>query len=156
MLVENVDKKAPFYRLKVDPQDASEVVFIKEGNFYIATGSKSGKAINSLPVIVDPEVIFGQVNDFSYPVNFVNAVECKPPKMQMDQGRLPCAMACGHIELKESEEVKLYCVAGHMSSKEALNSSAHRLRDVNFFIAKREENKSLIKEGQIYRRKEQS
>ena len=146
MLVENLDKKAPFYRLKVDPKDASEVVFIKEGNFYIATGSKNGKALNSLPVIVDPEVIFGQVNDFSYPVNFVNAPECKPPKTQMDQGRLPCAMACGHMELKESEEVKLYCVAGHMSSKEALNSSGHRLRDVNFFITKKEENKNLIED----------
>jgi len=40
MLVENLDKKAPFYRLKVDPKDSSEVVFIKEGNFYIASSSK--------------------------------------------------------------------------------------------------------------------
>jgi len=146
MLVENLDKKAPFYRLKVDPKDVSEVVFIKEGNFYTAASSKDGKALNSLPVVVDPEAIFGHVNDFSYPVNFMNASGFKIPARQMDQGRLPCAMACQQLGLKKSEEVRLYCIAGHMSSKENLNSSLPELRDEKFFSAKRKENKNIIKE----------
>lgn len=146
MLVENLEKNAPFYRLKVDPKDSSEVVFIKEGNFYLASFVEDSLRNNSLPIIVDPEAIFGQVNDFSYPVNFVNALKCRLPAKQIDQGKLPCAMACMQLELKHSREAKLYAAIGHMSSKEALNSFMPNLRDEKFFIAKREENKHLIKE----------
>ncbi|MBU1912021.1 MAG: hypothetical protein KKB22_00605, partial [Candidatus Omnitrophica bacterium] len=114
MLVENLDKKAPFYRLKADPKDVSEVVFIKEGNFYIASSSQGEAKCVALPIIVDPEAIFGQINDFTYPVNFVNAKECGFSKQQMAQNKLPCAMACASVELKPGKEFKLYSLAGHM------------------------------------------
>ncbi|MDP2980458.1 MAG: hypothetical protein Q8N67_00120 [Candidatus Omnitrophota bacterium] len=145
MLVENLDKKAPFYRLKVDPKDASEVIFIKEGNFYAASACDKGKS-EALPIIVDPEAIFGRINDFSYPVNFVTTRECELAKKQMDRNKLPCAMACASFELKPGREFKLYSVAGHMDSKEKLNLSMRKLRNEKFFINKREENKNLINE----------
>lgn len=145
MLVENLDKKAPFYRLKAYFKDSSEVVFIKEGNFYIASSFGDKGKCEALPVIVDPEAIFGHVNDFSYPANFVNTQGCSLPKKQMDQNKLPCAMACASFELKSGQEFKLYSIAGHMSSRENLNSSMRELRGEKFFINKREENKNLIK-----------
>ncbi|MDO8602854.1 MAG: hypothetical protein Q7O04_03280 [Candidatus Omnitrophota bacterium] len=145
MLVENLEKNAPFYRLKVDPKDVSEVVFIKEGNFYIASSSQGKAKCEALPVIVDPEIIFGQITDFTYPVNFVKAKGCGFSRRQMAQNKLPCAMACASVELKPGKEFKLYSLVGHMSSKEDLNASMRGLRDEVFFIAKREENKNLIK-----------
>jgi len=145
MLVENLDKNAPFYRLKVDPKDASEVVFIKEGNFYAASTCDKDKS-EALPIIVDPEAIFGRIKDFSYPVNFVTMGECELAKKQMDQNKLPCAMAHASFELRPGREFKLYSIAGHMDSKEKLNLSMRKLRDEKFFINKREENKKLINE----------
>jgi len=146
MLVENIDKKAPFYRLKVDPKDVSEVVLIKEGNFYVSSASDGKGGTSALPVIVDPEAIFGQFNDFSYPLNFVNAKKCELPAKQMNQNKLPCAMVCSSFELKPGKEFKLYSVAGHMSSLENLNSFVPKLRDKAFFIRKKEENRRLIKD----------
>jgi len=152
MLVENLDKKAPFYRLKADPKDVSEVVFIKEGNFYIASSFDDRAKGKALPVVVDPEAIFGQINDFTYPVNFINAKERDFSKKQMVQNKLPCAMAQASVNLKPGKEFKLYSLAGHMSSKENLNATMHELRDENFFINKKEENRNLIKglEGNIF------
>ena len=145
MLVENLEKNAPFYKLKVDPKDVSEVVFIKEGNFYIASSSADRAKCAALPIIVDPGAIFGEINDFTYPVNFVNAKKCGFSKRQMAQNKLPCAMACASVELKPGKEFRLYSLAGHMSSKEKLNMSLPGLRDEKFFIDKREENKLIIK-----------
>ncbi|PIW67112.1 MAG: hypothetical protein COW10_07390 [Candidatus Omnitrophica bacterium CG12_big_fil_rev_8_21_14_0_65_42_8] len=139
MFVENMENNAPFYRLKADPKDASEVKFVEEGNFYLA--SISGKA---LPVAVDPEIIFGHITDFSYPVNFVNGNKFKIPKNQMNQNKLPSAMAYAAFKLKKGAEIKLYSLLGHMSSKDKLNSFLPELTKEQFFVSKREENKNII------------
>ena len=146
MHVENLDKKAPFYKLKAYLKDSSEVIFIQEGNFYIATSHGNKRKRNVLPIVVDPEAIFGKIYDFSYPANFINTKESSFLKKQMDQNKLPCAMAYASLKLKYSQEVKLYSMAGHMNSKEDLNSHMRELRDEKFFINKREENKNIIKE----------
>lgn len=147
MLVENVAKAAPFYRLKVDPKDISEVSFISEGNFYLASLSRGEKGNGRLPVVVDPELIFGQANDFSFPVHFVNTAFKMPPA-QMGQNKLPCAMSFASFNLKKKKSVSIYSLLGHMSSKERLNSMVSRLNKEQFFIEKREENKNIIQELQ--------
>ena len=143
MFVENLENNAPFYRLKVDPKDASEVKFIEEGNFYLA--SISGRA---LPVAVDPEIIFDQITDFSYPVNFVNDNKFRIPKNQMNQNKLPSAMAYAAFKLEKGEEIKIHSIAGHISSKDKLNSFVPELTKEQFFVSKREENKNIINEIQ--------
>jgi hypothetical protein len=144
MFVENLEHKAPFYRLKVDPKDISEVRFIEEGNFYIASypAADQDRVLN---VVVDPEMIFGQITDFSYPVNFVNAGVFKVTRNQMNQNRLPSAMAHTALELKKGKTFTLYSLLGHMSSKERLNSFIPELTREQFFISKREENRNIIK-----------
>jgi len=143
MFVENLEHNAPFYKLKVDPKDASEVKFVEEGNFYFA--SISGKA---LPVIVDPEIIFGRITDFSYPVNFVNGGKFKIRKNQMDQNKLPSAMAYTAFKFKRGEEVTIHSITGHMSSKDQLNSFLPEFAREQFFVSKREENKKIINDIQ--------
>ncbi|MFC1624456.1 hypothetical protein ACFL28_04010 [Candidatus Omnitrophota bacterium] len=145
MLVENLQRNAPFYRLKVDPRDISEVTVIKEGNFYLASSSKDGKDNTKLPVFIDPNLIFGQVKDFSYPVHFVNEPRFNVPPAQMDQNKLPCAMSFASFRLKKQETVTLCSLLGHISSKEKLNSLIPRLNKKEFFINKREENKNIIR-----------
>ena len=147
MVVENLDKKAPFYRLKVDPKDVSEVTFINEGNFYLASLDKEEKG-SLLPVAVDPELIFGQLNDFSYPVHFADSFNFKIPPTQMAQNKLACAMSHSTFKIKKEQSVKLYSLMGHMDSKEKLNSLISKLTKPKFFIDKAQENKNITKEIQ--------
>jgi len=145
MTVENVEKGAPFYKLKVDPKDVSEVEFINEGNFYLSALAKNGRADGALPILVDPELVFGQVNDFSCPVNFINDKKFQVPSDQIKQNKLPCAMSLAEIKLKKGASVTLYSLMGHMSSKDKLNSMVKRLTTPQFFKDKQEENKNIIK-----------
>ena len=148
MTVENMENGAPFYKLKVDPRDVSEVEFINEGNFYLSTLARNGKTNGALPVFVDPELIFGQVNDFSCPVNFINDKRFHAPAKQIGQNKLPCAMSLASLKLKKGSAATIYSLMGHMSSKEKLNSMAQRLTRPQFFRDKREENEKIIKELQ--------
>ncbi len=144
MVVENVQKKAPFYRLKVDPKDISEVTFIDEGNFYLASLNKEEKN-GLLPVAVDPELIFGQLNDFSYPVNFADTAKFKVPPVQMAQNKLACAMSHSAFKVKKAEETTLYSLIGHMDSKEKLNSLIPKFTKPRFFMDKAQQNKGITK-----------
>lgn len=148
MIVENIEKGIPYYRLKVDPRDVSEVEFISEGNFYLSTLAKNEKTGVMLPVFVDPELIFGQVNDFSCPVNFIKERKFRAPASQMGQNKLPCAMSLAVLRLKRDSKATLCSLMGHIASKEKLNSMARRLTAPQFFKDKREENEKIIEELQ--------
>ncbi|MDP6686327.1 MAG: hypothetical protein QGI05_05180, partial [Candidatus Omnitrophota bacterium] len=149
MIVENVGKNAPYYRLKVNPNDISEVSFIEEGNFYLASlNTKGRKKDDVLPVVVDPDVIFGQVKDFSSPVNFIDQTKFKVPPSQIGQNKLPSAMSLASFRLKKGETSSINSLMGHMSSKDKLNSLAPTIRKEQFFIEKRDENKGIIRDIQ--------
>lgn len=148
MIVENLQKGVPFYRLKVDPRDISETAFINEGNFYLSSLGKSGKEDNLSPVFVDPELIFGQINDFSYPINFIEQKGFKAPAKQICQNKLPCAMSQAGSNLNKGKKIVFYSVLGHVSSREKLNSLIPRLKKEQFFIDKRNENKRIIRKLQ--------
>ncbi|MBU4342500.1 MAG: hypothetical protein KJ902_05405 [Candidatus Omnitrophica bacterium] len=148
MRVENIKKNAPFYRLNVDPRDVSEVSFIEEGNFYLASLCKGDKERKHLPVFVDPELIFGEASDFSYPVNFVNQKDFNVPSLQMAQNKLPSAMSMASVRLKKGEKAVLYSLMGHISSMDKLNSLVPRLGKPGFFTKKREENRDIVKDLQ--------
>lgn len=149
MTVENLERNIPFYRLKADPRDVSEVAFINEGNFYLSLLTKGGRENGVLPVFVDPELVFGQMNDFSCPVNFINEKRFGvPPHEQMGQNKLPCAMSFTSLRLKKDSYAKIYSLMGHMGSKEKLNSISSRMAKAQFFKDKQEENKKIIKDLQ--------
>lgn len=143
MIVENLENNAPFYRLKVDARDTSEVKVIKEGNFYFTSVFNAGAEIKP-KVIADSNVIFNEVNDFSYPVNFVNTKPFKVPKVQIKESKLPCAMAFADAKLKKEASLRFNSIIGHMDSKEKLNSFLAVFRKQHFLTAKQEENKHII------------
>ena len=95
MDVENLDKNIPYLRLKVDPTDRAEVTHIKEGNFYIIF-DKNGL----IKPIVDPESVFGQTNDFTYPKVFLENERFGYPKHQLTKSKTPCCMGGEALILK--------------------------------------------------------
>ena len=143
MQVENLENKAPFYKLAVDPSDRPEVVHIKGGNFYLSFYYQNGKAKIIKP-IVDPGYIFGPVTDFSLPQAFLKAKKLTLPKQELTSSKTPSGLSLINIKLAPQEEKTFYAVIGQIRSVEALNSSLGKITSCGYLQKKKEENKGLI------------
>jgi len=143
MNVENLEKGVPFYKLDVDPTDRSEVIHIKEGNFYLSFhyAKKSPRVIRP---IVDPQSIFGSITDLSYPQVFLNQKNFTPPKPKVTKNKTPCAMTLLNLALGKAEEKTIYSVIGYMRNKDTLNSSIAKITQPGYLLEKKEENKRVI------------
>ncbi|MFA4989217.1 MAG: cellobiose phosphorylase [Candidatus Omnitrophota bacterium] len=141
MAVENLKNKAPFFRLKVDPLDRPEVIHINEGNFSLGF-SFAGKKAQLSAAIVDPENIFGEITDFSCPINFIRNKNLSiSPAVN---SKTPCAFSFLNFELKKNEEKIFYAVTGFMRSLQALNSSIPKITAPGYLEQKKQENKRII------------
>lgn len=143
MRAENLDKKVPFFKLTVDSTDKPEVIPIKEGHFYLGftRGAKNAQIIKP---IVNPDTIFGEVLDFSFPNLFVKQKIFRAPKTEILKSKTPCAFLPLELSLKPGEEKTFYTIVGYMRSRELLNSALSRLTQKNYLAHKKFENKKLI------------
>lgn len=139
--VDNFDKSGvPFYRLKVEVEDRPEVVEITEGNFFYSfTEDKKTKKTD---IIIDPEILFGSDTGFSYPENLFNG-DFKYPKKQFADNKYPSAFSYVKQNLKQSKQITIYSVIGHIESVESLNKYVKKLNS-SYFNEKCSENKDLI------------
>ncbi|MDD2680326.1 MAG: cellobiose phosphorylase [Candidatus Omnitrophica bacterium] len=143
MAVENLKNKAPFYRLKVDPVDRPEVVHINEGNFYLGF-SFAGKQAKLAPIIVDPADVFGEINDFSCPINFLRNKRLAISATV--NSKTPSAFSSLNLRLKKNEQKVFYTLAGYMRNLETLNNSIPKITAPGYLERKKEENKKNIAE----------
>ncbi|MDD5431796.1 MAG: cellobiose phosphorylase [Candidatus Omnitrophica bacterium] len=145
MNVENLENKAPFFRLAVDPQDRPEVIHIKEGNFYLGY-YHDGKNTKIIKPIVNPYHIFGEITDFSFPKEFLKTKKFGYPKNEFANGITPCAFSLFDINLSSNKTIVFNSIAGYMRSVEALNKSIDRLSTLEYLTNKKEENRNIINE----------
>lgn len=145
MNAENLARRAPFFRLKVDPVDRPEVTHIKEGNFYLGFSFEKNKTGLVKP-IVDPEEIFAEITDFSCPVNFIKNKKFVPKTISSVNSKTPCAFSFLNLRLKTGEEKSLNSVIGYMRSLETLNKSIAKITSPAYLQTKKEENTRIINE----------
>lgn len=142
-IVENLDRKVPFYRLKVNAEDRTEVTQIEAGNFYagFCTDESGSKMLDT---IIDPALIFGHMNDMTYPFAF-----CKKgfhiAEEQNSMNRTLCAMGHADLELDGKESKTVYSIIGHAKSLEILNGLIAGYLKGSFFISKALRNKEIIR-----------
>ena len=145
-MVENMEKKAPFYRLKVNAEDGPEVTQIMAGNFY-AGFFHNGCKIRMLEPIIDPVWIFGHVSDLSYPFEFCKKGFRVPgPEEQIGTNQTGCAMGYAALELGAKESKTVYSLIGHAKTKSSLNSLITGYLNEDFFGRKAERNRRIIRE----------
>jgi hypothetical protein len=148
MRVENLDKNAAFYKVNVDPIDRPQVIHIKGGNFFLGFHSSGGK-IKLLKPIVDPEHIFGPINDFSFPRKFLATPRFKYPAKQQTQCKSPCGFILLDLELAPGEEKTFYSAVGNARNQELLNSSVVKKLTSSGYLARKEaENRKIIEDIQ--------
>jgi hypothetical protein len=144
MRVENLDKSVPFYKVNVDPIDRPQVIHIKGGNFFLSFHHQNRKNYLLKP-IVDPEHIFGPINDFSFPRKFLSTPKFKYPLKQQTQCKTPCGFTLLDLELKPGQEKTFYSVIGNARSQELLNSSVvKKITSTGYLEKKEAQNKQII------------
>ena len=143
MIAENMEKKAPFLRLKVDATDRPEVTMIEGGNFYFGLLEESRGTSSLLEPWVDPEAVFGPALDFSEPVCFKQN-NFKRTTEQISENKTPCAFGLASFRLAPGKSKKIRAYFGHARSIELLNRYLTRARKPGYFENKREENRRLV------------
>ncbi len=144
MVAENMEKKAPFLRLKVDATDRPEVMKIDGGNFYFGLLEENGGKSTLLEPWVDPGLIFGPALDFSEPVLFNQSASFRHAKGQICENKTPCAFGYATFRLAPGKSKKIRAYFGHARNKDILNRYLARAKKRGYFEIKREENRRLV------------
>src|SRR3989338_1454968 len=111
-VVENLENKAPYYRLKLTPSDATESVAIEKGHFFISFTSKG-----AVKTIVDPQIFFFPSASFKEPENFAGAKNFTIPARQLTDGFTPAALAHKKVTLATGEKLTVYSIIGQADSR---------------------------------------
>lgn len=143
MDVENIEDKVPFFHLKVDPSDKPEVTHISEGNFYLAFTNEG-----LIKPIVDPQIIFGSVTDFTFPELFLKNRKFAIPQTQFASSKIPCSMYYKKIALRAGDSLAMYSLVGNVDGLKKLKVNSKRIANEGYFNRKRIENRELINDLQ--------
>lgn len=145
--VVNNEYNAPLFRLKAVIADKPEVQHIPDGHFYFTFKDDQGLIEQAQPII-DPSLIFGHVNDFSYPSKFINSQKLQIPVYQKNENLTPCAFGFHTFTLNARQTTQIYSVMGHIGSIHKLNGLVRSSMNPRYFKKKAEENRYLIEEIQ--------
>ncbi|HAS73586.1 MAG TPA: cellobiose phosphorylase, partial [Clostridiales bacterium UBA8960] len=114
----NHENNIPFYRNRSTTSDSAAVGSVEAGHFYAAYEGSSAKA---LPILYDPDVIFGNHTGLIKPRNFEKHPLSKLLEMDsVSANKLPCAFAAYEGVL--GSELILTSIAGKMSHLDQLNA----------------------------------
>ncbi len=141
--VGNVEKKAPYYHLKVEVSDTPQVTHIKEGNFFFSFQS-DGKKTRLLDPAVEAAGVFGPANDFAAPAAFLQASFRKPTRQQTSN-RMPSALGHVKFSLKSGGREEITSLFGCVQDVQRLNSIVRQVTGKTEFIAQKAlRNKEII------------
>ena len=134
----------PFYRLRASAGDTAEVKTIEAGNFAFGfVNSETGE--KSLPVVVDPSVVFGSDTSFSIPRQFqTSPVDELMSAHQVTMGKTPCAFFGMNASIAPGESVTLSSVYGQVNGYKNIQNHQARLLSSAYFDQKRGEAGELV------------
>ncbi len=143
MQVEDVEKKSPFYRVRVSMEDSAVVKKIQGGNFaigYLKDGTK-------LSVLVDPNVVFSYDLSLNEAVGFKeSAYDELLKKHQNTSNEMPCAFFATEKNLAQGETLTIYELIGQVRTKEVLDRFLKKNINGEYFETKLAEAESLTEE----------
>lgn len=142
MCVENY-KTIPFYKIKVLPHDVPETLLVEGGNFYLNFSFNEDKKIGFSKVIIEPQVVFGNITDFTYPENFLKE-SFGIPEEQVSVGTTPCGFGYKKIIIKDGKSDITYSLIGNSDNYKKLAKFVGKISNEKYIISKINENKKLI------------
>ena len=134
------DDHLPFYKLKVEPSDRPDVTWINGGFF--AFTAQAGKA---MPVIVDPDQVFGSDTSLRQPLAFMHNAQIDPSRGRRET-LTGCAFAQISLELEPGHASSWDSFFGQSSTWEtARDFKARVLSETGYGVARRQQNAEIIK-----------
>ncbi len=149
VMVRNLKKQAPYFRLKVEVQDKPAVTHIKEGNFYFAFSSQQNQ-VRLLQPLVDAQSVFGSSQDFIVPERFWEGKKFIVPNKQQTSNRTPCAMSFEKFTLKSFSKRETTSLIGYANEEATVNRIVTQAMHKGFIDRKAQRNKEIIGEVQRY------
>ncbi len=143
MHVLNLNNNAPFYKLKVNPQDTPELEYIEGGNFYLAY-LVDGKRTAFLRTVIDPDIIFGRDGDISYPKLFSEEPCFAVPMKQKSEGKTPSAFCYAGFNLPAGRNKEIVSIIGHVKDLKSLKALLPKVHKADYFSGKLSENEEII------------
>jgi len=143
MKAELIKGNVASYKIDIDPEDKPEVIHIKPINFYLSFYAERNKE-KPAKLIIDPDLIFSPLKDFSFPINFYQKIKIPSEFPQNTESKTPCGFSFFEFNLPAKEKKEIFSIAGYMPSKEKLISSLERITNTGYLQEKREENKEII------------
>ncbi|MCF7825133.1 MAG: hypothetical protein K9N29_00655 [Candidatus Marinimicrobia bacterium] len=143
--VKNLEEKAPLFKAKVKPADRPDVEILEKGNFYLGFEHDSD-GTNLLNPIVDPELIFGTQNNYSFPEKFLDESIQDILGHQAIENRLPSAMSLFKKQLGAGQTYTVTSIIGHVDSREELNSLIPSITKMDYINSKVQSSITIIDE----------
>ena len=123
MMVEGLDRKLPYFRLRSSLADTTSVEPIEDGSYGAACING-----NLLPVIVDPAVIFDWDTSFALPMSFcAESLQSLLTKRQRTENELPCCFFSFEQTLESSAQVRMDSIYGLSHGQEQLARHVDKL-----------------------------
>ncbi|MDP8260401.1 MAG: hypothetical protein P9L96_05325 [Candidatus Gygaella obscura] len=131
-----------FFNLRVDPTDSSDINHIHEGNFYLSFIDDK----KLIAPIVESSCIFGSVNDFSYPKQFLDKKRFNYPLRQITDSKTPCAFTLFRKKMGSLQDVCLKSLIGVVNNEKSMKSIIDKVSNEKYFLNKKARNKEIIDE----------
>ncbi len=146
MEVYNLEQKVPYYRLRASVADTTEVSSFEAGHYFFSfRDGCDGSEL--LPVIVDPNLVFGNNTALNVPNMFFQmGINELLKQKQITCGKTPCGFAALRVELGPGESVRLNSLYGHVSQVDCIQSQIERLTHTNYLDEKRREANALVRD----------
>lgn len=143
MQVEDVDKKVPYYRVRVSMEDSAVIQKVDGGNFGFAVSEGTDK----LSVIADPRLVFSYDLSFNRPEGFIASDVGTLLKTEQNlSNEFPCCFFAIKKDLAPKEELTIYEIIGQVRNKDVLGKFLEKKIDASYFEKKFEEADRLTDE----------
>ncbi len=140
--VENVEARAPLFKIKIATDDTPEVQYIHSGNFYV---SKAFGAGGLAPILVDPRLVFGEDEAFLSPERFIAGDPYEIPDQQCNRKGSPCGFAYHTASIAPGQSFTFVSFTGHVRRAEQLDAFVEGMADAAAFTAEKEaQNRRVI------------
>ncbi|MFH1715397.1 MAG: hypothetical protein ABH857_04300 [Elusimicrobiota bacterium] len=135
--------KVPVYKLPVEPLDRPEVIHVNAGNFYSGFYYKNNEKI-SPGYIIDPDSLFGEVRDFSFPSKFINNENFEIDPDLTGKNKTPSGMGYFTETIKAGDELAYYSIVGTAQDAAKIDDFVGKMSNREYLNNKREDNKAII------------
>ena len=140
MQVEDAAEGLPYYRVRASMADSAVVTPVEGGHFALGVLA-DGKR---LPVIADPETVFGHDTSLARPLGFMGEDFDRAARHQRSANLFPCAFFRCETALAAGESVTLYEVYGQAESRERCRRFATQVTGRDWFDGKLNRARTMV------------